>query len=209
MYKIWSKADMHFALARTAYRLAARNKHGAAMAIEHMQRAIDTLKAACAEEENQALAAIIKERDEALAAIASLKSDCRMIAMQRDEAKSQSWVNVELSSQLQAARRERDEALAALGRKPPSGHVQGGASTPSSSMRNRVLAIVTEHMGLKPGEVTEDSRFIEDLGTDSLDSLDIANHLSAEFGIELDEELHALQTVGQTIKHIGQKLVLT
>lgn len=41
----WSKAEIHFEMAKAAWRLAARNEHGAAMVIEHMERAIKTLKA--------------------------------------------------------------------------------------------------------------------------------------------------------------------
>lgn len=41
----WSKAEMHFGMAKAAWKLAARNQHGAAMVIKHMERAIETLKA--------------------------------------------------------------------------------------------------------------------------------------------------------------------
>jgi hypothetical protein len=41
----WSKAEMHFGMAKAAWKLAARNEHGAAMVIEHMERAIAILKA--------------------------------------------------------------------------------------------------------------------------------------------------------------------
>ena len=41
----WSKAEMHFGMAKAAWKLAARNEHGAAMVIEHMERAIENLKA--------------------------------------------------------------------------------------------------------------------------------------------------------------------
>ena len=41
----WSKAEMHFGMAKAAWKLAARNEHGAAMVIEHMERAIEALKA--------------------------------------------------------------------------------------------------------------------------------------------------------------------
>jgi len=41
----WSKAEIHFGMAKAAWKLAARNEHGAAMVIEHMERAIETLKA--------------------------------------------------------------------------------------------------------------------------------------------------------------------
>ena len=41
----WTKAEMHFGMAKAAWKLAARNEHGAAMVIEHMERAIETLKA--------------------------------------------------------------------------------------------------------------------------------------------------------------------
>ena len=41
----WSKAEMHFGMAKAAWKLAAKNEHGAAMVIEHMERAIETLKA--------------------------------------------------------------------------------------------------------------------------------------------------------------------
>lgn len=53
----WSKAEMHFGMAKAAWKLAARNEHGAAMVIEHMERAVETLKAMPPNDKSSATAA--------------------------------------------------------------------------------------------------------------------------------------------------------
>ena len=71
----------------------------------------------------------------------------------------------------------------------------------------RVKSIIAESLMVKPKEVTETANFIEDLGTDSLDTAELVMELEEKFNIEIpDEDVAKLQTVGDTIKYIEKKL---
>ena len=70
----------------------------------------------------------------------------------------------------------------------------------------RVKAIITEQLGVNPDQVTPDAKFIEDLGADSLDTVELVMALEEEFGQEIpDEEAEKLQSVGDVIKYIEEK----
>ena len=74
------------------------------------------------------------------------------------------------------------------------------------STDERVIKVVAEQLGLKENEVKLESRFVEDLGADSLDTVELVMALEEEFGIEIpDEEAEKLQTVGDVIKYIEDK----
>lgn len=63
--------------------------------------------------------------------------------------------------------------------------------------------IVVEQLGVKPEQVTAEAKFIEDLGADSLDVVELVMALEEEFGHEIpDEEAEKLTTVGDVIKYI-------
>lgn len=63
--------------------------------------------------------------------------------------------------------------------------------------------IVVEQLGVKPEQVTTEAKFIEDLGADSLDVVELVMALEEEFGHEIpDEEAEKLTTVGDVIKYI-------
>ena len=67
----------------------------------------------------------------------------------------------------------------------------------------RVKDIVVEQLGVKPEQVTPQAKFIEDLGADSLDTVELVMALEEEFGIEVpDEQAEKLQSVGDVIKYI-------
>ena len=69
----------------------------------------------------------------------------------------------------------------------------------------RVKDIIVEQLGVKPEQVTPDAKFIEDLGADSLDTVELVMALEEEFGIEVpDEQAEKLQSVGDVIKHIEE-----
>ncbi|MCM8801157.1 MAG: acyl carrier protein [Candidatus Omnitrophica bacterium] len=75
------------------------------------------------------------------------------------------------------------------------------------SVQDKVRAIIAEQLGVKPEEVTEDASFIEDLGADSLDTVELVMALEEEFGIEIpDEEAEKITTVGDAIKYIESKV---
>ena len=74
------------------------------------------------------------------------------------------------------------------------------------SVQEKVRAIIAEQLGVKPEEVTPQASFIDDLGADSLDTVELVMALEEEFGIEIpDEEAEKLVTVGDAIKYIEEK----
>ena len=70
-------------------------------------------------------------------------------------------------------------------------------------LEQRVKDIIVEQLGVKPDQVTPAAKFIEDLGADSLDTVELVMALEEEFGIEVpDEQAEKLQSVGDVIKYI-------
>jgi acyl carrier protein len=74
---------------------------------------------------------------------------------------------------------------------------------PDKPIDQRVKDIVVEQLGVKPEQVTPQAKFIEDLGADSLDTVELVMALEEEFGIEVpDEQAEKLQSVGDVIKYV-------
>ena len=72
-----------------------------------------------------------------------------------------------------------------------------------SSIEQQVKSIVAEQLGVKEEEVTSDASFVDDLGADSLDTVELVMALEEEFGHEIpDEQAEKLQSVGDVIKYI-------
>jgi acyl carrier protein len=71
----------------------------------------------------------------------------------------------------------------------------------------RVIDIVVEQLGVKKEEAKPEARFIEDLGADSLDTVELIMSLEEEFGIEIpDEDAKKAKTINDVIKYIDTKL---
>jgi acyl carrier protein len=69
----------------------------------------------------------------------------------------------------------------------------------------KVKEIIVNELGVEPEKVTPDASFVEDLGADSLDTVELVMAFEEEFGIEIpDEEAEQLQTVGDAIKYVQQ-----
>ena len=69
----------------------------------------------------------------------------------------------------------------------------------------RVKDIIVEQLGVKPEQVTPEAKFIEDLGADSLDTVELIMALEEEFGIEVpDEQAEKLLNVGDVCKYIEE-----
>ncbi len=74
-----------------------------------------------------------------------------------------------------------------------------------SSIEERVKKIVVEQLGVKAEEVTANASFVDDLGADSLDTVELVMALEEEFGCEIpDEEAEKIQTVQQAINYIEE-----
>ncbi len=74
------------------------------------------------------------------------------------------------------------------------------------SVQEKVRSIIAEQLGVKVEEVTPQAKFIDDLGADSLDTVELVMALEEEFGVEIpDEEAEKLVTVGDALKYIEEK----
>jgi len=70
----------------------------------------------------------------------------------------------------------------------------------------KVKSIISEQLGVKPEEVVPEASFIDDLGADSLDTVELVMALEEEFSIEIpDEDAEKITTVGDAIKYIEEK----
>ena len=72
-----------------------------------------------------------------------------------------------------------------------------------ASVNERVTEIIVEQLGVNAEQVVGDAKFVEDLGADSLDTVELVMALEEEFGAEIpDEEAEKLTTVGEAIAYI-------
>ena len=70
----------------------------------------------------------------------------------------------------------------------------------------KVRAIIAEQLGVKVEEVTDTASFVDDLGADSLDTVELVMALEEEFGIEIpDEEAEKMTSVGEAIRYVEAK----
>ena len=74
-----------------------------------------------------------------------------------------------------------------------------------SDTADRVKKIVVEHLGVEAEKVTEDASFIDDLGADSLDSVELVMAFEEEFSVEIpDDAAEKIATVSDAIKYIDE-----
>jgi len=79
--------------------------------------------------------------------------------------------------------------------------------TTMSSVEERVKKIIVEQLGVKDDEVTNEASFVDDLGADSLDTVELVMALEEEFECEIpDEEAENITTVQQAIDYINANL---
>jgi acyl carrier protein len=75
-----------------------------------------------------------------------------------------------------------------------------------SSIEDQVKSIVAEQLGVKEDEVTNEASFVDDLGADSLDTVELVMALEEEFETEIpDEDAEKIKTVQQAIDYIKQR----
>ncbi len=74
------------------------------------------------------------------------------------------------------------------------------------AVHDKITEIIVEQLGVKPEEVVPEASFVDDLGADSLDTVELVMALEEEFGIEIpDEDAEKIQTVGDAIRYIEEK----
>ena len=74
----------------------------------------------------------------------------------------------------------------------------------------KVKSIIAEQLGVKIEEVTDTASFVDDLGADSLDTVELVMALEEEFGIEIpDEEAEKMTSVGEAIHYVEGKATKT
>ena len=77
----------------------------------------------------------------------------------------------------------------------------------SQNVEERVLNVISEQLGFNKEDLTRESDFIKDLGSDSLDLVELVMELEEEFGITIpEEEADKVRTVGDVIDHIKAAL---
>lgn len=76
-----------------------------------------------------------------------------------------------------------------------------------SEVEAKVIDIIVEQLGVDKGEVKLESNFIDDLGADSLDTVELVMAFEEEFDLEIpDEEAEKITTVGSAIDHVFNAL---
>jgi acyl carrier protein len=76
-----------------------------------------------------------------------------------------------------------------------------------SSPAERVKEIIVEQLGVNPEQLTPEAKFVEDLGADSLDQVELVMAFEEEFGAEIpDEDAEKLTTVGEAVAYVESKL---
>ena len=72
---------------------------------------------------------------------------------------------------------------------------------------DKIKEIIVDKLGVEDGKITIEAKFIDDLGADSLDTVELIMQFEEEFGIEIpDEDAEGLLSVGQAVDYIDQKL---
>lgn len=75
-----------------------------------------------------------------------------------------------------------------------------------SDIADTVKEIIASELGVEVGKVTGDAHFVDDLGADSLDTVELVMAFEEEFGLEIpDEDAEEMQTVGDAIDYLSAK----
>lgn len=77
----------------------------------------------------------------------------------------------------------------------------------AKNVEERVKNIIVEQLGVEPEQVKPEAQFVNDLGADSLDTVELIMALEEEFDIEIpDEQAEKIKTVGEALEHIKTKV---
>ena len=76
----------------------------------------------------------------------------------------------------------------------------------SESIDARVREIIINELGVEPEKVTDDASFVDDLGADSLDTVELVMAFEEEFGLDIpDEEAEKMRTVGDAVRYLNKQ----
>jgi acyl carrier protein len=76
-----------------------------------------------------------------------------------------------------------------------------------ANIEEKVKKIIVDQLGVEPGDVTPDATFVEDLGADSLDTVELVMAFEEEFGIEIpDEDAEKMTKVQNVIDYIKERV---
>jgi len=71
----------------------------------------------------------------------------------------------------------------------------------------KIKAITSEQLGIDDSQITEDAKFVEDLGADSLDTVELVMALEEEFSLDIsDEEAEKLTTMGKVVDYVEEHI---
>ncbi len=77
----------------------------------------------------------------------------------------------------------------------------------ANNVEERIKNVIVEQLGVEPEQVKPEAQFINDLGADSLDTVELIMALEKEFDIEIpDEQAEKIKTVGEAVDHIKSKV---
>jgi acyl carrier protein len=77
----------------------------------------------------------------------------------------------------------------------------------AENLEARVKEIIINELGVEEEKVTAEAHFVEDLGADSLDTVELVMAFEEEFGVEIpDEDAEQLQTVGDAIRYLKEHM---
>ena len=83
----------------------------------------------------------------------------------------------------------------------------GGRAEKVASVQERVIDIVGEQLGVSKDQISNETSFVNDLGADSLDTVELVMELEEEFDINIpDDAAEKIQTVGQAIEYIEKSV---
>jgi acyl carrier protein len=77
---------------------------------------------------------------------------------------------------------------------------------PMADVAEKIREMIAERLDRKIEEITDEARFIDDLGADSLDQTELLMALEEEFDVEIDDDANDINTVGDSIKYIQSKM---
>ncbi|UCG87378.1 MAG: acyl carrier protein [Gemmatimonadota bacterium] len=76
-----------------------------------------------------------------------------------------------------------------------------------SDLHDKVKDIIVEELGVERDKVTDDASFMEDLGADSLDTVELVMAFEKEFDVDIpDEDAEKIRTVGDALKYLDEKV---